>query len=212
MTVGELRELLETYPDDLRVVVNGYEQGYDDVSPGQISVCAWHSMSEWEDWEGRHEEPDLIGADAGKPATIRRRAWFFAARPTDSLTSPVTPAQHDLAKKHVPEPRAADRSPCATGLGCQGRIATRMGRRSVRRIFTSTARASATSGRTLRRRIGSSIWRNPAGPFRISCSSARVVEPPVIRRGLFHMMGEVQALLDQYRTWLRDKTTPAPGR
>lgn len=30
MTVGELVEFLEKYPDDLRVVVKGYEDGYDD--------------------------------------------------------------------------------------------------------------------------------------------------------------------------------------
>ena len=70
MTVGELRELLGTYPDDLRVVVNGYEQGYDDVSPAQISVVRLALDVGVEDWEGRHEEPDLIGADAGKPPTI----------------------------------------------------------------------------------------------------------------------------------------------
>ena len=33
MTVKELVELLGKYPDDLRVVVNGYEDGYDDLSP-----------------------------------------------------------------------------------------------------------------------------------------------------------------------------------
>lgn len=70
MTVGELRELLGTYPDDLRVVVNGYEQGYDDVSPGQISVVRLALDVGVEDWEGRHEEPDLSAADAGTPATI----------------------------------------------------------------------------------------------------------------------------------------------
>ena len=32
MTVKELVKLLEKYPDDLRVVVNGYEDGYDDTS------------------------------------------------------------------------------------------------------------------------------------------------------------------------------------
>lgn len=46
------------------------------------------------------------------------------------------------------------------------------GRRSVRRIFTSTARATATSGRIRRRRIGSPIWRSPRGRSMISCSSA----------------------------------------
>ena len=33
MTVKELMKFLEKYPDDLRVVVNGYEDGYDDISP-----------------------------------------------------------------------------------------------------------------------------------------------------------------------------------
>ena len=36
MTVKELMEFLEKYPDDLRVVVNGYEDGYDDISPNRI--------------------------------------------------------------------------------------------------------------------------------------------------------------------------------
>ena len=29
MTVGQLIEVLQTHPDDLRVVVNGYEEGFD---------------------------------------------------------------------------------------------------------------------------------------------------------------------------------------
>ena len=37
MTVRELMEILETYPQDVRVVVSGYEDGYDDLSPRQIS-------------------------------------------------------------------------------------------------------------------------------------------------------------------------------
>ena len=40
MIVSELIELLHQYPADLRVVVNGYEQGYDDLSPQQISTAA----------------------------------------------------------------------------------------------------------------------------------------------------------------------------
>ena len=38
MTVNELVQLLAAYPADLRVVVNGYEDGYDDLSPEQISL------------------------------------------------------------------------------------------------------------------------------------------------------------------------------
>ena len=33
MIVSELLDLLREYPADLRVVVNGYEEGYDDLSP-----------------------------------------------------------------------------------------------------------------------------------------------------------------------------------
>ena len=35
MTVEELIRLLATFPGDLRVVVNGYEEGYDDLSPSE---------------------------------------------------------------------------------------------------------------------------------------------------------------------------------
>ena len=36
MTIEELVRLLATYPPDMRVVVNGYEDGYDDLSPEQL--------------------------------------------------------------------------------------------------------------------------------------------------------------------------------
>ena len=39
MLVSELIELLREYPSDLLVVVNGYEEGYDDLSPRQISIA-----------------------------------------------------------------------------------------------------------------------------------------------------------------------------
>ena len=39
MLVSELIELLREYPAGLRVVVNGYEEGYDDLSPEQISIA-----------------------------------------------------------------------------------------------------------------------------------------------------------------------------
>ena len=31
MTVGQLIPVLQSYPQDMRVVVNGYEDGYDDL-------------------------------------------------------------------------------------------------------------------------------------------------------------------------------------
>ena len=39
MTVAELVQLLADYPPDLLVVVNGYEEGYDDLAPG-----TWNSI------------------------------------------------------------------------------------------------------------------------------------------------------------------------
>ena len=38
MTVYELIQLLRKHPPDLRVVVDGYEDGYDDLSPEQLQT------------------------------------------------------------------------------------------------------------------------------------------------------------------------------
>ncbi|MDE0330884.1 MAG: hypothetical protein OXL41_03365 [Nitrospinae bacterium] len=55
--VGELIELLRRYPEDLRVVVNGYENGYDDLTPGRISTEKISLETGKHEWEGRHGEP-----------------------------------------------------------------------------------------------------------------------------------------------------------
>ena len=57
MIVSELLDLLREYPADLRVVVNGYEEGYDDLSPQQISIAKISLNTGTHDWEGRHGEP-----------------------------------------------------------------------------------------------------------------------------------------------------------
>ena len=59
MTVKELIQMLESYPNDLRVVVNGYEGGYDDLSPERILVTKIQLGVGTEEWEGQHEEPAL---------------------------------------------------------------------------------------------------------------------------------------------------------
>ena len=38
MTAQELIEILKTYPADLRVVVNGYETGYDDLESTSVRL------------------------------------------------------------------------------------------------------------------------------------------------------------------------------
>ncbi len=57
MIVSELIDLLREYPADLRVVVNGYEDGCDDLSPRQISITKISLNTGTHDWEGRHGEP-----------------------------------------------------------------------------------------------------------------------------------------------------------
>lgn len=56
MTVKELVELLGKYPNDLRVVVNGYEDGFDDLSPERISVIKIQLDTQNHDWEGQHSD------------------------------------------------------------------------------------------------------------------------------------------------------------
>ncbi len=57
MNVSELIDLLQQFPAGLRVVVNGYEEGYDDLSPEQISVAKISLNTGKHCWEGRHGEP-----------------------------------------------------------------------------------------------------------------------------------------------------------
>ena len=57
MTVQEFVQLLTTFPPELRVVVNGYEDGFDDVAPERISVISIE-LDRGEHWcEGRHSSP-----------------------------------------------------------------------------------------------------------------------------------------------------------
>ena len=70
MTVSELIETLKAHPGDLRVVVNGYEEGYDDLSPRQISVAPIALNTGIEDWQGRHGEADDAPGDAAEPSKV----------------------------------------------------------------------------------------------------------------------------------------------
>ena len=56
MTVKELVEHLGKYPDDLRVVVNGYEDSFDDLSPERISAIKIQLNTQIHDWEGQHSD------------------------------------------------------------------------------------------------------------------------------------------------------------
>ena len=58
MTVSELMEYLQGFPGGLRVVVNGYEEGYDDLTPEQIKRIRIGLDTGKHDWEGVHGHPD----------------------------------------------------------------------------------------------------------------------------------------------------------
>ena len=67
MTVQDLIRILRTYPADMRVVVNGYEDGFDDVSPEGIAVVKVQLNRGTKDWQGSHLKPatqsDEVPAD-----------------------------------------------------------------------------------------------------------------------------------------------------
>lgn len=64
MTVREMIELLGRYPDDMRVVVSGYENGYDDLSPEQFRVTPVVLNTGTHVWDGQHGDRPF-GARAG---------------------------------------------------------------------------------------------------------------------------------------------------
>ena len=76
MTVDELIRMLETYPPDLRVVVDGYEGGVDDLEARLLLVrdIRLNVNADW--YYGRHEETYTCEKETGHetvPALILRR-------------------------------------------------------------------------------------------------------------------------------------------
>lgn len=55
MTIAELKELLKDYPDSMKIVVNGYENGYNNPRIDNVKI----KSSKRDDdayWEGEYEE------------------------------------------------------------------------------------------------------------------------------------------------------------
>ena len=60
MTVKELIHLLETHPPDLRVVVDGYEDGYDDLTPERLQMVKISLNTGTREYVGRHDDVCLV--------------------------------------------------------------------------------------------------------------------------------------------------------
>ena len=58
VTVSELIDVLRHLRGSLRVVVNGYEEGYDDLTPEQIVQIRIGLGIGKHDWEGTHGRAD----------------------------------------------------------------------------------------------------------------------------------------------------------
>ena len=56
MTVQELTQLLSQYPSYMRVVVDGYEDGFDDVERHRMLVREIRLDVGNKSWEGRHRD------------------------------------------------------------------------------------------------------------------------------------------------------------
>lgn len=56
LTVKELIEALAQYPPDIRVVVNGYEDGYDNLHVDSLSTISIRAKPNHAEWEGENEE------------------------------------------------------------------------------------------------------------------------------------------------------------
>ena len=78
MTVDELIRLLRDYPPDLRVMVNGYEHGYDDLEANCVVAgeASLNVNSAW--YYGRHEQASTSDNQTGHEtvrALFLRRPW-----------------------------------------------------------------------------------------------------------------------------------------
>ena len=84
MNVRDLIGLLGSYPEDMRVVVDGYEQGYDDLSPRQISVVPIALNTGVHEWDGRHGDEGDAPAHASEWAERHRDAVGLPAARRES--------------------------------------------------------------------------------------------------------------------------------
>jgi hypothetical protein len=56
MTIKQLIEKLKQYPPDMRVIISGYEDGYNDISNIEEKEIAIDIISDW--YNGQHVDSD----------------------------------------------------------------------------------------------------------------------------------------------------------
>ena len=78
MTVGQLTRLLQNYPQDMRVVVDGYEDGYDDLTPKKLRMVKISLNTGTREYVGTHGDVDyvpeekLAGLDVAEALALHR--------------------------------------------------------------------------------------------------------------------------------------------
>ena len=70
MTVRELIGLLEAQPPDLRVVVQGYEDGYDDIGASAIRPLKLALDVDEREYVGDHQDAEYLSSWHATPSAV----------------------------------------------------------------------------------------------------------------------------------------------
>ena len=60
MKIKELIKILSQYPQDLEILVNGYESGFDEISKTRIKKIKLKKVDNPNDYDGEFEEVDFV--------------------------------------------------------------------------------------------------------------------------------------------------------
>ena len=72
MNIRELMEILRNYPEDLEVMVDGYEGGYDDLRGSRVHSRHVKPVSKKVEWYGDYDKTDVGDKDAIQVLSLGR--------------------------------------------------------------------------------------------------------------------------------------------
>ncbi len=72
MTVAMLKKILQSYPDKMPVVVDGYEEGYDSISITRMRIITIVSRAKHTSWEGEFTDATVKDEGAIQSLVIGR--------------------------------------------------------------------------------------------------------------------------------------------